>query len=279
MLDVSCPSPASLTPIRALPIDLIRPDRHQARKHFDAASLEELAISIREAGIIQPIVVRPHGSGYELIAGERRWRAAQIAGLHQIPAIVRTDLTEDECVVFGLVENLQRESLAPVDAAMGIQRLCDLSNLTHLEVGDRIGKSREYVTGFLRLLNLTPAVADMVNRGELSIGHGKLIAVLPKHQQTPLAQEARSDRLTVREVERRVRRIKAPAARNFQASAKSGSGNKSADLRRLEQRLSDLVGSRSAIEEDRPGSGRVILNYSSLEELSGLLERLGYRDD
>lgn len=280
MLDVSRPLPSALVAVRSIPVDLICPDRNQARKHFDQDSLSELANSIRESGIIQPLVVRPRGSGYELIAGERRWRAAQIAGLHEVPAIVRSDLTEDECVVFGLVENLQRESLAPVDAAMGIQRLCDVSQLTHLEVGERIGKSREYVTGFLRLLNLTTPIADMVNRGELSVGHGKLIASLPCAQQASMAQEVTAQRLTVRQLERRISQLRPTSPRGFVApSAPARAPRRNAELHRLEERLSDLVGARTRLEEEGGGKGRIVLSYTSLDELSGLLERLGYRED
>lgn len=260
--------------IRMIPVDLITPDRNQARKHFDQAALEELARSIRDSGVIQPVVVRTVGRGFELLAGERRWRASQIAGLHEIPSIVRDDLGEDEAIIIGLIENLQRESLPPLDAAMGMQRLGEVANLTHGQIGDRIGKSREYVANFLRLLNLAPAVAALVNQGQLSPAHGKVLASLPKHEQMPLAKEAISTRMTVRVIEKRVAQLKCAKPSGLRMPSSKGS-----DHSRLEQNLSDLVGYPVQVVESKPGAGEVRLRYTSLEELDGILERLGYRAD
>ncbi|MGH8482428.1 MAG: ParB/RepB/Spo0J family partition protein, partial [Nevskiaceae bacterium] len=136
--------------IRQIPIDLIRPGSFQARRYFDPAALKELAGSIRESGVVSPVVLRSAGKGFELLAGERRWRAAQLAGLHEIPALVRDDLTESEALVVGLIENLQRESLTPMETAAGLKQLAELFGLTHEQMGERIGKSREYVTNHLR---------------------------------------------------------------------------------------------------------------------------------
>src|SRR6266850_867453 len=153
--------------IRQVPVDLIWPGTFQARRYFDPRALQELAESIRESGVVSPVVVRSKAPGYELLAGERRWRAAQVAGLHEIPAIVRDDLSEAESLVVGLIENLQRESLTPVETAAGLKQLGDVFGLTHEQVGARVGKSREYVTNYLRLLNLVPPVQSLVNEGHV----------------------------------------------------------------------------------------------------------------
>lgn len=254
--------------IRNLPIDLITPGSTQARRHFDQAALDDLAASIRESGVIQPVVVRTRIGGYELLAGERRWRASQIAGLHEIPSIIRDDLTEGEALVLGLIENLQRESLPPVDAAGGMQRLGETLELSHADIGLRIGKSREYVTNFLRLLSLTRVVADLVNEGVLSVAHGKLIAGVPEHEQVPLAHEVIRDRISVRALERRL------AAKKKPTRVARGKSN---DLKRLEQDLSDLMGYPVVIVDDGDGRGHLKVSYNTLDELEGVMERMGYR--
>ncbi|MGH8456937.1 MAG: ParB/RepB/Spo0J family partition protein, partial [Stenotrophobium sp.] len=157
--------------IKEVPIDLIRPGAQQARRYFNAEALTELAESIRESGVVQPIVLRTQVWGYELLAGERRWRAAQQAGLHDIPAVIRDDLSDTEAFVVGLIENLQRESLSPIETAAGLKRLAEVFALTHEQVGARIGKSREYVTNYLRLVNLAPPVQTLVNEGHILLGH------------------------------------------------------------------------------------------------------------
>lgn len=164
---------------RAIAIELIRPGAHQARRRFNDEALNELARSIRESGVIQPVVVRSLGDRYELLAGERRWRAAQRAGLATLPALVRDDLSDEEAFVVGLIENLQRESLSPIDTALGLKRLAELHHLTHGALGQRIGKSRAYVTHFLRLLNLHAQVQDAVDAGLISMGHAKVLGGLP----------------------------------------------------------------------------------------------------
>src|ERR1041385_5579059 len=169
--------------IKRVPIDLIRPGSQQARRYFDPDALKELAESIRESGVVQPIVLRTTVWGYELLAGERRWRAAQQAGLHEIPAVIRDDLSDREAFVVGLIENLQRESLSPMETAAGLKRLGEGFELTHEQVGARIGKSREYVTNHLRLLNLSHAVQGMVNEGIVSLSHAKVLAGLPPDEQ------------------------------------------------------------------------------------------------
>jgi ParB family transcriptional regulator, chromosome partitioning protein len=196
--------------LRAVPLDLIRPGPQQARRHFDAERLAELAESLRHSGVVQPVVLRSRGDGgYELLAGERRWRAAQVAGLDSIPALIRDDLPDDEAFVVGLIENLQRESLSPMETAQGLKRLCELHQLTHEAIGHRIGKSREYVSNFLRLLNLAPAVQRALDLGELSLGHAKILAGLQAADQLSRLSEIRRDGLTVRSPAPAPRRCKA----------------------------------------------------------------------
>ena len=258
-------APASIKP---LPIDLIRPGSFQARRYFDPRALEELAGSIRESGVVSPVVVRSKGSGYELLAGERRWRAAQLAGLHEIPAIVRNDLSDAEAHVVGLIENLQRESLTPIETAAGLKQLGELFGLTHEQMGERIGKSREYVTNYLRLLNLAPPVQALVNEGLLSLGHAKVLAGLPVDEQGRWAALVVEKNLPVRQLERRV----SGAARGPALPPRP----KAADWRALERRLSDQLGYAVTLSADKGGRGELRVKFHSLDELDGLLERIGY---
>lgn len=257
-------APAS---IQTLPIDLIRPGSFQARRYFDARALEELAGSIRESGVVSPVVVRTRGHGYELLAGERRWRAAQIAGLHEIPAVVRDDLSDAEAHVVGLIENLQRESLTPVETAAGLKQLGELFGLTHEQMGERIGKSREYVTNYLRLLNLAPPVQALVNEGLLSLGHAKVLAGLAVDEQGRWAALVVEKRLPVRQLERRLSGARGPAL---------PPKPKAADWKALERRLSDQLGYPVTLSADARGRGELRVRFHSLDELDGLLERIGY---
>ncbi|MGH8516528.1 MAG: ParB/RepB/Spo0J family partition protein [Panacagrimonas sp.] len=260
--------PHSAPAIRTIPVDLIRPGSTQARRHFDPDSLEELARSIRESGVIQPIVLRTRVWGFELLAGERRWRAAQLAGLHDLPAIVRDDLTEDEAFVLGLIENLQRESLSPIETAAGLKRLGETFELTHDQIGERIGKSRAYVSNYFRLLNLEPQVASLVNEGHLPLGHAKVLAALEPGAQLRFADEVIRHKLTVRQLERRVALHRHP--RPVFRPGKPG------DWERLERELSDLVGCSVAISLEKGGRGELRVAFHSLDELDGVIARLGY---
>lgn len=255
--------------IKAVPIDLIRPGSQQARRYFNPDALQELAGSIRESGVVQPIVLRTRVWGFELLAGERRWRAAQLAGLHEIPAVVRDDLSDDEAFILGLVENLQRESLTPMEAAAGLKRLAELYTLTHEELGARIGKSREYVSNYLRLLNLAPPVQSLVNEGHLWLGHAKVLAGLPVDEQIRWADLTIRQKLTVRSLERK---LAAERARRMVFKPA-----KPSDWKRLEQALSDHLGCTARVSADRQGKGELRLSFHSLDELDGLLERIGYQ--
>lgn len=254
--------------VRLIPIDLIRPGSQQARRNFNPETLAELARSIRESGVIQPVVLRTRVWGYELLAGERRWRAAQLAELHEIPAIVRDDLSDSEAFIVGLIENLQRESLSPMEAAAGIKQLGEMFELTHEEIGHRIGKSREYVSNYLRLLNLAPAVQTLVNEGHLSLGHAKVLAGVELGEQVRWADDVIRAKLTVRQLERKV-----AAARDTKIVFKPG---KSGDWQRLERELSDLLACPVTVQADRSGKGELRVQFHSLDELDGVLARIGY---
>jgi ParB family chromosome partitioning protein len=251
------------------PVDLIRPGRTQARRRFDPQALCELAESIRVSGVVQPVVLRSlrEARGYELLAGERRWRAAQQAGLHEIPAILRDDLSDAEATVLGLIENLQRESLSPIETAEGLRRLGEAFGLRHEDIGARIGKSRSYVTNHLRLLALAPSVQTLVDEAQLSLGHAKVLAGLPTAVQPRWAQTIVRERLSVRALERR---LATSARRPRPAQAQ--------DWARLARALSEQLGYPAHFKPAGKGAGELRLRFHSLEELDGLLARLGYRE-
>lgn len=253
--------------IRRVPTDLIRPGSQQARRIFNPEALKELSESIRESGIVQPLVLRPTVWGYEILAGERRWRAAQLAGLQEVPAVIRDDLSDDEAYVLGLIENIQRESLTPIEAALGLKRLGELHQLTHEQIAERIGKTRVYVTHALRLLSLDAGVQTLVNEGHLSLGHAKVLAGLPLTEQPRWAAEVLKKSLTVRALERRTGKSRVTLPKR---------PAKPADWRRLEQELADLLGFAVQLTADKAGKGELRLAFHSLDELDGLLARLGY---
>lgn len=254
--------------IREIPVDLIRPGSQQARRHFDPASLAELAESIRESGVVQPVVLRTRVWGYELLAGERRWRAAQLAQLHEIPAVIRDDLTDDEAFVVGLIENLQRESLTPMETAAGLKRLGEIFEMTHEQIGARVGKSREYVSNYLRLLNLAPQVALLVNEGHLYLGHAKVLAGVALDDQLRWADEVIRHKLTVRQFERRLAQT-----RDSKIVFRPG---KPSDWQRLERELSDLLACPVSVQAGKDGKGELRVRFHSLDELDGVLARIGY---
>lgn len=257
--------------VKQIPVDQIRPGSQQARRYFRPEALKELADSIRESGVVQPVVLRSRVWGFELLAGERRWRAAQQAGLHEIPAVVRDDLSDAEAFVVGLIENLQRESLSPVETAAGLKRLAEMFDLTHEEVGERIGKSREYVSNHLRLLNLSPDVQVMVNEGLVPLSHAKILAGLAQAEQRRLAVAVASSegKMTVRMLEKRVNK-----ARDAKIVFQPG---KPGDWQALERDLSDLMGYPVQVKAAKNGRGELKVKFHSLDELDGILSRLGYR--
>lgn len=253
-------------PIKDVPIDLIRPGSQQARRYFNAETLRDLADSIKESGVVQPIVLRTRVWGYELLAGERRWRAAQQAGLDEIPAVIRDDLSDDAAFVLGLIENLQRESLTPMEAAAGMKRLGEINQLTHEQISVRIGKSREYVSNHLRLLNLAPEVQGMVNEGLIPLSHAKVLAGLEVRDQKRFAVEVAAGKLTVRALEKKVRQALDKTLVFHPA--------KPADWRALESKLSDQLGYPVKVEGGKSGKGELRIRFHSLDELDGLLQRI-----
>ncbi|MCZ6488464.1 MAG: ParB/RepB/Spo0J family partition protein [Gammaproteobacteria bacterium] len=249
-------------------IDRIQRGKFQPRQNFDQQSLQELADSIRSQGIVQPIVVRPEGDHFELVAGERRWRAAQIAGLQKIPAVVR-DLDSKSAVAIALIENIQREDLNPLELAQGLMRLIDEFDLTHQQVADSIGRSRASVSNLIRLLDLADPVKDLVNRGLLDMGHARALLGLIRHDQVEVANIVVNRGLSVRETEALVKKV-----------IKGGTGNKflsketDPDTRRLETRISEKLGAAVKIRSGKQGSGQLIISFHTSDELEGILEHL-----
>jgi ParB family chromosome partitioning protein len=252
-----------------LPVADLRPGKYQPRTRMDEASLAELADSIRARGVIQPIVVRPVGSGkYEILAGERRWRAARMAGLQQVPALVR-DVPDEAALGIGLIENIQREDLNPLEEANGLKRLIDEFKLTHEQVASAIGRSRAGVTNLLRLLELAPAVQALVQDGVIDMGHARALLALGKARQVEVANRVAADGLSVRETERLVQEAtRAPQA------AKATAPRLDADGRRLQEELAESLGAAVHLKPRRGGRGSLVIDYASLDQLQGLVKRL-----
>ena len=268
--------------LRSLPVDAMVPGKYQPRRSMDDAKLEELASSIRAQGVIQPIVVREHvgadgkgGRTYEIIAGERRWRASQRAGLSEIPVVVR--VVDDRTVVaMALIENIQREDLNPLEEAQALQRLIDEFDLTHAAAAEAVGRSRAAVSNLLRLLDLPEAVRALVQAGQLEMGAARALLPLAVPMAISLARQAAEHGWSVREVEHRVQQLStgkaASTPRKPAAKAKP-----QADIVALERELSEALGTRIDVLHGRGGKGRLVIHYSDLESLDGVLERLRTR--
>jgi len=251
-----------------LPIDALQPGKYQPRTRMDPGSLEDLAASIKAQGLIQPISVRPVGGGrYEIIAGERRWRAARIAGLTEVPVLMR-EISDDAALAMSLIENIQREDLNPLEEAAGLQRLIDEFAMTHQQAADAVGRSRSAASNLLRLLNLAKPAQDLLMAGDLEMGHARALLPLTKAEQARLAAIVVDKGWSVRETEKAVARELRPPAKKTAATA----GN--ADLHRLEEELADRLGATVNIVASRKGSGHVNIRFASLDQLEGLLQRL-----
>lgn len=263
------PSAASDAGHRSVPIDLVQRNPSQPRKHFDESELNDLSSSIRAHGVLQPILVRPiPGGKFEIVAGERRWRAAQRAGLHAIPAVVR-DLNEVEVLEIAIVENVQRMDLNPIEEAQGFQALIDRFGRTQEEIAEAVGKSRPHIANMLRLLKLPDDLQEMVRDGRLSSGHARAILTAPDPR--GLAQRAISEGLNVREVERIAQQAK--DEKHGPRAGTASAETKSADTRALEQSLSNALGLEVSIT-DRNGQGEVKVSYKTLEQLDEVIRRL-----
>ena len=261
---------ASGTP-RSLPVERVRRGRFQPRRVFDEDKLRELADSIAAQGMVQPIVVREvEGGEYEIVAGERRWRAAQLAGLAEVPVVVR-QVDDQAAMAMALIENIQRDDLNPLEEASALHRLLDEFGLTHQQVAQAVGKSRTTVTNLLRLLELDPAVKQLLEAGDLEMGHARaLLALKEGPLQLQAAQEVARKGLSVRETEALVRRLQAgPAAKPAAVEQQQDP-----DIRRLLDDLTDRLGARVALKQGAGGKGRLEISYNSLDELEGILAHI-----
>jgi ParB family chromosome partitioning protein len=252
-----------------LPVEQLRRGRYQPRRDMDPERLEELAVSIRAQGVMQPIVARPMAEPdqYEIIAGERRWRAAQLAGLERIPVIVR-EVPDEAAVALALIENIQREDLNPVEEALAMQRLIDEFELTQAAIAETVGKSRTTVTNLLRLLRLGGEVRTLLERGDIEMGHARALLTLAPADQIRIAREVVGRGLSVRQTEALARRAGEPEP------GKEPPKTPDPDTASLERRLSEQVGAPVAIQHGARGKGRVVIRYSSLDELDGILAHI-----
>lgn len=259
--------------LKSLPLSAISPLPGQPRTHFDEAALNELAESIRARGVIQPIIVRPRGEGrYQLVAGERRWRAAQKAQLHEIPAIVR-ELDDREVMALALIENLQREDLNPVEEARAYRRLSDEEGMTQAEIASMVDKSRSHVANIQRLLDLPDDVLGLLAAGSLSMGHAR--ALIGHAEASALARKAADERLSVREVERLVRRGGRNPATSPSSRTSGNAGEANADIAAVQSHLEDFLGMPVRIAIDKsPQHGAVTIRYRTLDQLDLICQRL-----
>jgi len=260
---------ASVDELAQIPVSSLKAGRYQPRTRMDKGALEELAESIRSRGVVQPILVRPMSSGtYEILAGERRWKAAQLAGLATIPAVVR-EVTDDAALGIGLIENIQREDLNAIEEARGVKRLVDEFKLTHEDAARAIGRSRSAVTNLMRLLELANAVQEMVLDGRLDMGHARALLALSKARQVELAERIAAGGLSVRDAERLAQEAQAPEGRKRKAA-----GRVDADTRRLVDDLSAALGAPVSLKARKGGKGSLTISYASLDQLQGLVQRL-----
>ena len=255
--------------MKALPVEFLVRGKYQPRRDMHTEALEELALSIKEQGIMQPIVVRPAGQNrYEIIAGERRWRAAQLAGLAEVPVVIR-DVPDEAAIAMSLIENIQREDLNPIEEAIALARLQKEFELTQQEVAQAVGKSRAAVANILRLMSLNSEVKKMLEYGDLEMGHARALLSLNETDQLEVARMVTAKGLSVRQTESLVRRIQ-------QQKQDGGKTTKRLDpnIKQLEDELSDRVGARVIIQCNAKGKGKLVISYNTLDELDGVLEHI-----
>jgi ParB family transcriptional regulator, chromosome partitioning protein len=263
-----------------LPLDVLQRGRYQPRIDMRPETLEELAASIKAQGVVQPIVVRPlaapavgESQRYEIIAGERRWRAAQIAGLARIPAVIRR-IPDEAAIAVALIENIQRESLNPLEEARALERLITEFELTHAQAAEAVGRSRAAVSNLLRLLELAPEAGALLERRELEMGHARaLLALAGRRQQAEVAVIVARKSLSVRETEALVRRMQ-QRGKEAETAAADSAGKGDPDVRRLEQELADKLGAKVLIQHSQAGRGKLVVSYNSLDELDGILAHI-----
>ncbi|HCB12677.1 MAG TPA: chromosome partitioning protein ParB [Gammaproteobacteria bacterium] len=270
MTTSTVPVPEAPETLRQLPVEQICRGRYQPRQDLRQDTLHELAESIRAQGVVQPVLVRPlDGNRYELIAGERRWRAAQLAGLHEVPAVIR-DVPDQAAIAVALIENIQREDLNPLEEATALQRLIDEFQLTHQQAADAVGRSRAAVTNLLRLLELSEEVGQLVRERKLDMGHARALLPLPPALQREAAHQILLRGLSARETEQLARRLQqsdavAPATAPLSADP---------NIRLLQDNLSERLGARVRVRHGASGKGSVIIQYNSLDELDGVIARI-----
>ena len=255
--------------LKNLPVDILQKGVYQPRIDMHPDTLEELANSIRAQGVVQPIVVRPvAGNRYEIIAGERRWRAAQMAGLHEIPAVIR-DVPDQAAMAMALIENIQREELNPMEEAMALHRLIEEFGLTHQQTADAVGRSRASVSNLLRLLGLNEDVKRLLENGDLEMGHARALLALNGEAQSLLARQVVAKGLSVRETERLIKRTLEQGKQADKPAARPDP-----DIERLAQELGERIGARVAIQHGNKGRGKLTIQYNSLDELDGILAHI-----
>lgn len=266
---------------RTLPVTLLQPGKYQPRTHMDDGALHELAASIRAQGIMQPILVRRLAGGvlsldadrYEIIAGERRWRAAQLAELGEVPVLIR-DIPDEQALAMSLIENIQRENLNPLEEAQGLQRLVDEFGLTHQQAADAVGRSRPAASNLLRLLQLSAPVQEMLMTGQLDMGHARALLPLPGAEQVMLAQRIVQQELSVREAEHLVQQSQMGDNSPEKAAKKPEAAPVNRDLLRLEEALADALGTSVSLRANRKGKGRLSIEFASLDQLDGILSQI-----
>lgn len=252
--------------LKKLPIEWLQPGKYQPRKDMSDEALEELASSIQAQGVIQPIVVRPIGeSRYEIIAGERRWRASQLAQLAVVPCLVK-DVPDNAAVAIALIENIQREDLNAMEEAVALDRLMNEFELTHQQVADAVGKSRTAVSNLLRLNGLEPPVKTMVEHGDLDMGHARALLALEHEPQVEAARTVTAKGLSVRETEKLVKKLLSPAPEKKTAA-------QDPNIEALQNSLSEQLGAQVAIQCNHKGKGKLVINYHSLDQLDGILSK------
>ncbi|HEX4480582.1 MAG TPA: ParB/RepB/Spo0J family partition protein [Rudaea sp.] len=259
--------------LRSLDVDRIQPGKYQPRQTMDEERLQELAASIKAQGLIQPIIVRTVGAGrFEIIAGERRWRASQMAGLKQIPALVR-EAADQSVVAMALIENIQREELSPLEEAQALQRLITEFKLTHEKVAEAIGRSRASVSNLLRLQELPSQIKKMLTDGDLEMGHARALLTLDPKLAVSLALKAVAHGWTVRELEAAARDAQNPVAKSVSKSPKK-SASHDPNIATLERELAEKLAAKVSIRHGRGGKGQLVIGYHSVDELEGILERI-----
>lgn len=267
-------SEANNVEVSHLPLDLIQRGRFQPRRDFDQASLQELADSIKAQGVVQPIVVRPiDGDRYEIIAGERRWRASQLAGKQEIPVVIRV-VNDQSAMAMALIENIQREDLNAVEEASALHRLLNEFGLTHQQVAEAVGKSRATVTNLLRLLELNDDVKEMIEGRRLEMGHARALLGLKDAEQSKAARRVADEGMSVRETEELVRNLQSTKTDESKEAENQGTRRTDPDIQRLIDGLSEKLGATVQLQQGKAGKGKLVISYNSLEELDGILDHI-----